>query len=392
MLNTHFSPWPSYTEEEARIVAEVLRSNQVNYWTGGHGKAFEDEYAAWCGTQYAVALSNGTIALELALKAMGIGPGDEVITTPRTFIASASAIVAVGAKPVFADVELETQNISAKTISRVITPATKAVIVVHLAGLPAEMDEIMSLAADFNFYVIEDCAQAHGASYKGRSVGSIGHVGCWSFCQDKIITTAGEGGMITTNDPELYDFIWSYKDHGKNRQKILDGNGPRGKFRWLHDSFGSNYRMTEIQAAVGRYQLKKIEEWCDTRRKFMSMYDTIIEQFSFLRSIKIPEYSKHAGYKYYFFLQESVDIHFRDEILDRLTERNIPAFQGSCSEIYLEDAFGEELRPHSRLTNAKLLGDTSVMLLVHPSLQQREVAKICHSLKEVLEELVTIIK
>ncbi|PMN67375.1 DegT/DnrJ/EryC1/StrS family aminotransferase [Enterovibrio norvegicus] len=384
MLGTEFSPWPCYSEEETKIVADVLRSNRVNYWTGEHGKAFEEEYASWCGTQYAVALSNGTVAIELALKAMGIGPGDEVITTPRTFIASASAIVAVGAKPVFADVEIENQNISADTISKVLTPETKAIIVVHLAGLPAEMDDIMTLAESANLYVIEDCAQAHGAKYKGKSVGSIGHIGCWSFCQDKIITTAGEGGMITTNDRELFEFIWSYKDHGKNRDKILDGSKVKGKFRWLHDSFGSNYRMTEIQAAIGRYQLTKVEEWCETRRKYMSMYDTVLANFSYIRVLKIPVYSTHAGYKYYFFLNDSTDVCVRDEILARLMELNIPAFQGSCSEIYLEDAFIDEYRPVSRLSNAKALGDISVMLLVHPSLSVDEVHRICESLEAVL--------
>ncbi len=300
MLNTGFSPWPSYSEEEAAIVANVLLSNQVNYWTGTQGKAFEDEYANWCGTKYAVALSNGTVALEVALKALGIGPGDEVITSPRTFIASASAIVAVGANPVFADVELTNQNISSRTISDVITPATKAIIVVHLAGLPAEMDEILQLAAEHNLYVIEDCAQAHGAQYKGKSVGSIGDIGCWSFCQDKIITTAGEGGMVTTNNKAIYDFIWSYKDHGKNPDKVFDLPKPNGQFRWLHDSFGSNYRMTEIQAAIGRYQLTQLESWSQTRRAYMSRYDAVIDKFSFLKKLVTPSHSKHAGYKYYF--------------------------------------------------------------------------------------------
>ncbi|ASO27832.1 aminotransferase [Vibrio anguillarum] len=388
MLNTGFSPWPNYSEDEANIIADVIRSNRVNYWTGVHGRAFEEEYAAWCGTQYAVALSNGTVALELALKAMGIGPGDEVITTPRTFIASASAIVAVGAKPVFADVELESQNISAETISRVVTSATKAVIVVHLAGLPAEMDDIMVLAEHLNCYVIEDCAQAHGAKYKGSSVGSIGHVGCWSFCQDKIITTAGEGGMITTNDKALFEFIWSYKDHGKNRQKMLYQSTEKGKFRWLHDSFGSNYRMTEIQAAIGRYQLTKVEEWCDTRRSYMEKYNEVVGKFEFLKSINIPEYSVHAGYKYYMFLSDVFSEIERDEIISSLTALGVPVYQGSCSEIYMEKAFEPDLRPTQRLENAKLLSQSSLMFLVHPSLSCSEVDRICDILESFFKHLI----
>ncbi|MFT4850994.1 MAG: dTDP-4-amino-4,6-dideoxygalactose transaminase, partial [Sediminicola sp.] len=163
MLNTPISPWPSFTQEEADAVKNVLLSNKVNYWTGQEGREFEKEFASFADSKYAVALGNGTLALDIALKAMKIGAGDEVITTPRTFLASASSIVTAGAKPVFADVDLNSQNITAQSIEAVLTEKTKAVIVVHLAGMPAEMDEIMALSAKHGFYVIEDCAQAHGA-------------------------------------------------------------------------------------------------------------------------------------------------------------------------------------------------------------------------------------
>jgi dTDP-4-amino-4,6-dideoxygalactose transaminase len=182
MLNSSFSPWPSFTQEEADAVSRVILSNKVNYWTGTEGREFEKEFAAWAGTNYAITLGNGTLALDIALKALGVGNGDDVITTPRTFLASASSIVTAGARPIFADVDLNSQNITAETIERVITPRTKAVIVVHLAGMPAEMDAIMELSEKHGFYVIEDCAQAHGAKYKGKSVGSIGHIGVWLFC------------------------------------------------------------------------------------------------------------------------------------------------------------------------------------------------------------------
>ncbi len=215
MLNTPFSPWPSFTQEEADAVSRVVLSNKVNYWTGTEGREFEKEFAAWADSKYAVALGNGTLALDIALKALNVGEGDEVITTPRTFLASASSIVTAGATPVFADVDLNSQAITAESIKAVLTPKTKAVIVVHLAGMPAEMDAIMALSEQHGFYVIEDCAQAHGAKYKGKSVGSIGHVGAWSFCQDKIMTTGGEGGMVTTNSKELWSKMWSYKESWK---------------------------------------------------------------------------------------------------------------------------------------------------------------------------------
>ena len=203
MIGSEFPSWPCFTHDEAKAVADVLLSNRVNYWTGNEGREFEREFAEAVGCTHAVAVANGTVALELALKVLGVGNGDEVIVTPRTFMASASAIVNAGAKPVFADVDRESQNITADSIRPVLTERTRAIICVHLAGWPCDMDPIMDLAAERGLWVIEDCAQAHGARYKGRSVGSLGHVAAWSFCQDKIMTTGGEGGMLTTNDPEI---------------------------------------------------------------------------------------------------------------------------------------------------------------------------------------------
>jgi dTDP-4-amino-4,6-dideoxygalactose transaminase len=242
MLNTHFSPWPSFTQREADAVSQVVLSNKVNYWTGQECRQFEKEFATWADSSYAVAMGNGTLALDVALQALGIGAGDEVIVTPRTFIASISCVVNAGAIPIFADVDQATGNITVETISAVLTPKTRAIICVHLAGWPCDMDGIMALAEQHNLYVIEDCAQAHGAKYKGRSVGSIGHIGAWSFCQDKIMTTGGEGGMVTTNDEQLWRKMWAYKDHGKSYAAVYEKDHPPG-YRWLHESFGTNWRM-----------------------------------------------------------------------------------------------------------------------------------------------------
>ena len=267
MLNTPFSPWPSFTAQEADAVRNVLLSNKVNYWTGTECREFEKEFAAWAGTHHAVALGNGTLALDVALKALGIGPGDEVVVTPRTFIASISCVVNAGATPVFADVEADSGNLSAVTIAKVLTPKTKAIICVHLAGWPCDMDAIMALAETHGLKVIEDCAQAHGAQYKGRSVGSIGHVGAWSFCQDKIMTTGGEGGMVTTNDEVLWRAMWSFKDHGKSYAAVYEREHAPG-FRWLHESFGTNWRMLEMQAVIGRIQLQRMAGWTATRTRY----------------------------------------------------------------------------------------------------------------------------
>ena len=267
MLNTPFSPWPSFSQEEISKVSEVLLSNKVNYWTGNEGKKFEEEFADFVGSTYAVAVSNGTVALDLALLAFDLKEGDEVIVTPRTFIASVSSIINAGAIPVFADVDLISQNITAETIEKVITSKTRGIICVHLAGWPCDMDPIIDLARSTGLFVIEDCAQAHGALYKGKSVGTIGDVGCWSFCQDKIMTTGGEGGMVTTNSKEIWSKIWSFKDHGKDWDAIFKKTHPPG-FRWVHESFGTNWRMTEIQAAIGRLQLKKLPAWQKTRFRY----------------------------------------------------------------------------------------------------------------------------
>ena len=387
MLNTTFSPWPSFTAEEANAVSRVILSNKVNYWTGTEGREFEKEFAAWADSEYAVALGNGTLALDIALKALGVGVGDEVITTPRTFLASASSVVTAGAAPVFADVDLNSQAITAESIKAVLTPKTKAVIVVHLAGMPAEMDEIMALSEEHGFYVIEDCAQAHGAKYKGRSVGSIGHIGAWSFCQDKIMTTGGEGGMVTTNSKELWSAMWSYKDHGKSFDAIYNRVHPPG-FRWLHESFGTNWRMTEMQAVIGRIQLTRMDDWTAKRQAYGVLLDRAAKGFDCIRLVEVPDYTKHAEYKHYMFVkpQQLADGWSRDRIVNEIVERGVPCFQGSCSEVYLEKAFDNTpWRPNKRLPNAVELGETSIMFLVHPTLTEIEMAKTAQVIKEVFE-------
>lgn len=386
MLNTPFSPWPSYTNEEAEAIKNVLLSNKVNYWTGEECRLFEKEFANWVGCDYAVALSNGTLALDVALKALNIGPSDDVITTPRTFLASASSIVTAGANPIFADVDLNSQAITAESIEAVLTPNTKAVIVVHLAGMPAEMDPIMELSKKHNFYVIEDCAQAHGAKYKGRSVGTIGDIGAWSFCQDKIMTTGGEGGMVTTNNKTFWSKMWSYKDHGKNYDSVYNKSHPSG-FRWLHDSFGTNWRMTEIQAILGRIQLKRMPEWTKTRQENCALINNAIKDLPIARCTKIPDYISHAGYKHYIFINSEYmkPDWSRDRIIESIVSEGVPAYQGSCSEIYKEKAFDNtSWRPKHPLANAVTLGETSIMFLVHPTLKQDELIKMKNVIRNIL--------
>ncbi len=384
MLNTSFAPWPSFTEEEAEAVKRVLLSNRVNYWTGTETREFEKEFAAWCGVPHAVALANGTLALDVALKALGVGPGDEVVVTPRTFIASVSCVVNAGAVPVFADVEADSGNISAATIAKIITPKTKAVICVHLAGWPCDMDPIMALSKQHGFKVIEDCAQAHGARYKGLPVGSIGHVGAWSFCQDKIMSTAGEGGMVTTHDEGLWRSMWSYKDHGKSYEAVYERQHPLG-FRWLHESFGTNWRMLEVQAVVGRIQLKRMAQWQAMRA---SNAKTIADVCASFKALRVPQAEGvHANYKFYAYINPAQlnEGWTRDKVIDAINAEGVPCFQGSCSEVYLEKAFdGTSWRPESRLPTAQQLGETSLMFLVHPTLTQADIQKTCHAITHVM--------
>lgn len=386
MSDKDFSIWPLFTQKEIEAVNEILLSNKVNYWTGSECREFEKEFAAFTDCEYAVAVANGTVALDLAFKALDIGAGDEVVVTSRTFLASVSSIVLAGAKPVFSDIDASSQNVTASTLEKCITPNTKAIVCVHLAGWPCEMDDIMALANEHNLYVIEDCAQAHGAKYKGRSVGSIGHVGAWSFCQDKIMTTGGEGGMVTTNDRDLWSKMWSFKDHGKSWDAVYEREHPPG-FRWLHDSFGTNWRMMEMQAAIGRIQLTRMPQWQKKRLANATAIWDCARKFQALRVPAIPDHITHAAYKCYVFVEHEFlcDDWDRDRIMAEINALGVPCFSGSCSEVYLEKAFDNtDFRPDQRLPVAKELGETSLMFLVHPTLTEKEVEMTVSAITSVM--------
>ena len=386
MLNTSFTSWPSFSEEEANAVKNVLLSNKVNYWTGNECREFEKEFAVWSNSEYAIALGNGTLALDSALKALDIGFGNEVIVTSRTYIASVTSIVTAGAIPIFADIDKNSQNITTTSIRSMITKKTKAIICVHLAGWPCEMDEIIELANEFNLYVIEDCAQAHGAKYKSKPVGSIGNIGCWSFCQDKIMTTGGEGGMVTTNDKSLWSKMWSYKDHGKSYKAVYEQKHPDG-FQWLNESFGTNWRMTELQGVIGRIQLKRMSNWHSNRiSNALKIWNTA-KQCKGLRVPSIPDYIEHAAYKCYVFikLEELKNGWSRDKVKKEINELGVPCYVGVCPEVYLEKAFDNSgFRPKERLANAKELGQSSLMFLVHPTLTKNEIQQTCDAITSVM--------
>jgi len=379
------APWPFFEEDEIEAVIRVLQSGKVNYWTGEECRKFEQEYAESIGVKHAIALANGTVALELALRSLNIGPGDEVVTTSRTFIASASCAVSVGARPVMADVDRDSQNVTADTIRAVLTPRTKAIIAVHLAGWPCDMDPVLDLAREHGLKVIEDCAQAHGAMYKGRPIGSVGDVSAFSFCQDKIITTGGEGGLLVMNDEAVWKSAWAYKDHGKSYDAVYSRHHKPG-FRWLHESFGTNWRMTEMQAAIGRVALRKLPAWVAKRRENAKI---LYEGLAGLPALRVPLPGPsigHSYYKFYVFVRpERLRSGWsRDRIMSAINDAGVPCSVGSCSEIYEEKAFKNSGWEHSPRPVAKELGETSLMFLVHPTLSEVSLHHVVDTVKKIL--------
>ena len=381
------APWPQFDSDQIDSVTRVLASGKVNTWTGEETKAFEHEFAAWCGSSHAIVMANGSLALSAAYLALGLGQGDELITTPRTFIATASSAVLLGAKPVFADVDRDSGAITAATIAPLITPRAKAISVVHLGGWPADMPAICDLARSHGLAVIEDCAQAHGARINGQSVGSFGDVAAWSFCQDKILTTAGEGGMVTTSRPVLWDAMWAFKDHGKTHKAVFEREHPPG-FRWLHERFGSNFRLTELQSAIGRIQLQRLPDWTAIRTRNALLLAEALGDLPVVRVPLPPEHLTHAWYKFYAFVEPEAlaDGWNRDRILSEIGALGYPALSGSCSEIYLEKCFQDAgLAPGERLPVARQLGQTSLMCLVHPTITPAQMAGYAEVVRSVVK-------
>lgn len=382
---TPFPAWPYFAPDEIEAVQKILVSGKVNYWTGNEGKYFEKEFADFVGAKHAIALTNGTVALELALYVLDIAQGDEVIVPSKTFIASASCVVMRGAIPVIADIDPVSQNLTVETIRAVLTPKTKAIIAVHLAGWPCDMDAIMAFAKEHNLYVIEDCAQAHGALYKERMVGSMGDLAAFSFCQDKIMTTGGEGGMLVTNNQDWWQKAWAFKDHGKNYDTVHSHTHAPG-FRWLHESFGTNWRLTEIQSAIGRLQLRKLPEWLEKRRTHADILNQQLQNIRGLRLSVPPQDISHAYYKYYAFIESSELLPGwnQDRLMMALHAEGIPCMAGSCSEIYREKAFNAAgLELETKLLTASKLSKESLVFLVHPTLSKEDMEDVSRAIKKV---------
>lgn len=388
-LRDQLAPWPRYAPDEIDAVARVLRAGQGNYSYGAEGPAFEREFAAWCGARHALALANGTVALELALRGLGIGAGDEVVVTPRSFVASASAPLLVGARPVFADVDPDSQNLTPDSIRAVLTPRTRAVIVVHLAGWPCDMDGIMALAAERGIAVIEDCAQAHGAEWRGRRVGGFGDAAVFSFCHDKIISTGGEGGMLLTARDEVRERVDAWRRHGRDA-KAAAGGAP-WQYHFIYAGPGSNQRLSEMQSAIGRVQLGKVERWLAQRRANAAHYAAGLGAISGLRCAAPGPDALHAWYKYYVYVRpERLRAGWdRDRILAAAWTRGLPCWQGSCGELYREQVFvAAGAVPAAPLPAAQALARSALMLPLHPGITPEQIDEICSGIGEIMAEAV----
>jgi len=383
--NPSFPGWPQYDQDEIDAVVEVLQSGKTNAWAGDQVLSFEREFASFIGAPYAVAVCNGSVALELALYSMGVGPGDDVIVPCKSFIASASSVVMRGARPIFADIDPQSQNITVANIKKVITPKTKAIIVVHLAGWPCEIESICKYAKQNKLKVIEDCAQAHGAKYKGRYVGSFGDAAVFSFCNDKIMTM-GEGGILLLGDKEIWQRAWAYKDHGKDLN-LIRNQSDKFAFQWVHNSFGTNWRLTEMQAAIGRIQLKKLPQWLIKRRNNAQSLILNLKGIPCIRIYEPPEYIEHAYYRCYAYIDnEQLQSGWsRDKIINEINKKNVTCFDGSCSEIYMEKVFVDaNLSPSERLPIGRRLAEESICFLVHPTLNKNNIKVVSDIIQSIL--------
>jgi len=384
-----FPEWPDYAEDEIVAVEAVLRSGKVNYWCGDQGTCFEREFAAYIGVEHAVAVANGTLALEAALYALGIGNGDEVIVPARTFIATASSVVMRGAVPVVADIELCSGNLSVETIDAARTEKTRAIIVVHIGGWPCDMPAIMAYADTHGLKVIEDCAQAHGAEIDGCKAGSFGHACAFSFCQDKIISTGGEGGMLVTNDHDVWKKAWAFKDHGRDYDEVFSREHGPGQ-RYYCTTFGSNWRLTEMQSAIGRLQLKKLPRWLAIRRRYAAM---MIEGMSDIPGLNVrapDEGIQPAWYRFYAMIDANalaVDWN-QNRIIEAISTEGIPCFHGSCSEIYREKAFESLSGSRYPLPNAHSASHSSLALLLHPTLKEEHIERTIKVVRGVFQRAV----
>ncbi len=378
--------WPHYSNRIANLVKKTILSGKVNYWTGNLCEKFENKFSKFIDVKYCCSISNASVGLEIALNALDIKKNDEVIVPSRTYITSASAILRVNAKPIFADIEKNSLNIDINSIKKNINRNTKAIICVHLAGYPCDMENILKIAKKNNLKVIEDCSQAHGAMIKNRSVGSFGDISVWSFCNDKIISTGGEGGMIACNNKTIYKKIWSIKDCGRSYDKIRKKTTKVG-YRWLYDSIGTNFRMTEMQAAIGILQLKELKSYLKKRNRNANILRNALKKINFIDFQNVDKKLYHAYYRFTILVNKTKikKGNSRDTILKQLINNKIPATVGVCPELYKEKVFHKFRKKYTDKYYAKEVGKNIICFSVDPSISEKNMQSISNKIKRIMK-------
>ena len=371
------SLWPSFTSKEINQVSLILKSGKVNYWTGKYCKIFEKNFSNYHKIKYSVTVNSGTSALECAIKSLNLKQGSEIITTPRSYYTSASSIINCGMKPKFSDISIDSQNLDPIKLEKSINKKTKAIICVHLSGYPCDMNRILKIAKENKIYVIEDCSQAHGASILNKKVGSFGDISAWSFCQDKIISTGGEGGMVATNKLTLYKKVLSIKDNGRNYEKIKRISYS-GSFNYIHDFIGSNYRMTEIQAIIGISQLKRLDQMILRRNSNAKVFNNYFHDLDNIFLLLQNSKNTNAYYRYYLFVKKSKN---QKILINKIRSKGIECIAGSCPEIYLEKYFKNNFKV-KEMFGAKYLATRSVCLKVDQTLD----IKIIHQQAKIIRK------
>ena len=387
-MKIKFSEWPKYSKFEIAEASKVIKSGKVNYWTGSKCTEFEELYKKKFKLNYAISVANGSVALDAAVSVLNLTSKDEVIVTSRSYVSTASCLQSTKAKVIFADVDLNSQNISIQDLSKKISIRTKAIICTHLAGWPANILEIKKIINNKKIKIIEDCSQAHGARIQKKYVGSFGDIAVWSFCNDKIISTLGEGGMIACKDRILWKKLWAYKDCGKNYDKIFQKK-KNNLFKWVHDYKGTNLRMTEVQAAVGIIQLKKLENMINKRKFNCDYIWKNIKKNNFIFVPKIDKDIFHSGYRCYLTTKNNK---IRNNLIKYLNQFGIDANQGSCPEIYKERRFYNKQQKSIFLKNANKLGKISISLPSHHLISKKQLLHITSTINDFINNKIKIKK
>ena len=376
--------WPKFTDKEINLVKKILKSGKINQWTGNYNKLFSNAFKKSVRQKYAIPICNGSLALDLAVRSLNLKPFSQILVTSRSFVATAKCITNNHHHPIFLDESSEYSGICLKDLKKKFNKKVKAIICAHIGGYPNKIDEIKSFAKEKNIFLIEDCSQSHGGNYKNKPLGSFSDISVWSFCQDKIISTGGEGGMITTNNKKIYEYCNQFKDHGKNFNK-MNNKKYKYSFKYLHDFNGTNLRLTEIQCAMGLIQLSNLKKNLITRRKFVKELLLVLQNYKYIKIMPYSKINDCSWYRLYFTINFKKIKKTREEVLALLNSNRITSNSGTCCELYKEKIFKNFKTTEKKYCN--YLAKNSIALVIHPFLNKKEIIFFKKKIIKVLESL-----